>query len=104
MKVGPGSQPEKMAPEAQNETQEKEKVAQAAPKVGRVEVFDDSDADNDDFGFEDLNLNSVDVLVPLIPGNESGYDSSVFVLPKEEAEVALVLSQKASADDGVRSD
>ena len=57
MKVGPGPEPEKTAEESQNAAQEKEKAAQAAQKVGRVEVFDDSDAETDDFGFEDLNLN-----------------------------------------------
>ena len=102
MKVGPGPEPEKSAEESQNAAQEKEKAAQAAQKVGRVEVFDDSDAETDDFGFEDLNLNSADVLVPLIPGNESGYDSSVFVLPKEEAEVAPKPAQSTNTSEEVQ--
>ena len=57
---------------------------------------------NGKVAIEDLNLNSADVLVPLIPGNESGYDSSVFVLPKEEAEVAPKPAQSTNTTEEVQ--
>jgi len=102
MKGGSSSEPEKPDPESRDVVASPEKEKEKpAPKVGQVEVFDDTDVENDDFGFGDLSLNPVDVLVPIIPGNETGYDSNVFVLPKDEEEVAAKPSMKASANEKV---
>jgi hypothetical protein len=61
-----------------------------------VEVFDDLNADEETFGFENLKVDSAEVLMPLVPGTGDDYDS-VFVLPKDDDSRSKMKETEASA-------